>query len=74
MAKGVPAGPSCVQDYDKAGWVMGTSSSLFHYFNVTNDPTWTSPNSSLNIGWNLVKNTFNAVQPNQEIDCTKPVL
>lgn len=69
LNSGTPSSPhACVNGYDNQGFVMGASSNLFDFYNVSNIATWTSPASPLYAAWNLINSTFYAVQPGEQMD------
>lgn len=49
--------------------MMGTSACDFNFFNVTNNPAWTSPQGFRPL-ISAINSTFGAYQPNQELDVT----
>ncbi|KAI1783772.1 lysophospholipase [Ganoderma leucocontextum] len=59
----------CVNGFDNAGLMIGTSSCDFNPLNITNSPAWTSP-QALGGLVDAVNQTFRALQPNQEMDVT----
>ena len=67
LAAGKPS--HCVNGFDNAGLVIGTSSCDFNPLNVTNSPDWTSP-QALGGLVAAVNQTFGALQPHQEMDVT----
>ena len=67
LAGGKPS--HCVNGFDNAGLVIGTSSCDFNPLNITNSPDWTSP-QALGGLVAAVNQTFGALQPHQEMDVT----
>lgn len=67
LKSGTPVG-QCVEGFDNAGWVLGTSSMLFHLYNVSQIPAWTLPASPIYQLVAGVNSTFYAYQPEQQLD------
>lgn len=67
LNSGTPVG-QCVEGFDNAGWVLGTSSMLFHAYNVSQIPAWTLPASPIYQLVAGVNSTFYAYQPEQQLD------
>ncbi|PCH34376.1 lysophospholipase [Wolfiporia cocos MD-104 SS10] len=60
---------TCVNKFDNAGLMVGTSSCDFNIYNVTDNPAWTSPDGFQPLIAEI-NETFYQYQPGQEMDVT----